>query len=123
MFDIASIKESIEQVNLEEKIAKIKDLQSQSNEIRMQIEEIAKTLSWQQLLTAGLKIQAIIRHFHVTREDRKNWSMKQSKEFIEGHIFSNLDLYPYFHKEHEDRILLKRIRETDPRKLMTDPEN
>jgi hypothetical protein len=48
MFDIQSIKDTIAEINLEEKIEKIKSLHSQSVEIRRQINEVT-AFEWKPL--------------------------------------------------------------------------
>ncbi|TXI90554.1 MAG: hypothetical protein E6Q36_01325 [Chryseobacterium sp.] len=94
MFDIQSIKDTIAELNLEEKIAKIKDLHSQSANIRRQINEVTATLTWQQLLKAGMKMEAIVCHCNSMKKDVPTWTLGNSHEFIEGHVLRNQDLYP-----------------------------
>jgi len=93
MFDIQSIKDTIAELNFEDKIAKIKDLHSQSVEIRRQINEVTATMKWNELLKAGLKMEAIVCHRNSMKEV-KDWTLGNSQKYIEDHLWRNQDLYP-----------------------------
>lgn len=86
MFDIQSIKDTIAELNLAEKIAKIKDLKSQSVEICRQINEVTETLTWQELLNEGLRMEAIVRHCKIKKEFIPEWKLKNSQEFIDSQL-------------------------------------